>query len=65
MMNTEEFEIKKMAVADWESVGEIYKQGIDTGSATFQQEIPRWDVWDEEHLKKCRLIATINKEVSG
>jgi L-amino acid N-acyltransferase YncA len=64
-MNTEHFEIRSMADTDWEDVAEIYKQGIDTGNATFEQKIPAWTAWDNAHLKKCRLIATINNEVAG
>ena len=64
-MNTEKIEIKSMAAVDWEIVAEIYKQGIDTGNATFQREIPTWDAWNDGHLKKCRLIATIKNEVAG
>lgn len=64
-MSTEEIEIKYMTIEDWETVAEIYKQGVDTGNATFQQEIPTWDAWNDAHLKTCRLIATINKEIAG
>jgi len=50
---------------DWPLVAEIYKQGIDTGNATFQQEIPTWDEWDKGHLSICRIIAVFEKEIIG
>jgi L-amino acid N-acyltransferase YncA len=40
--------IREMRDDDWEAVAEIYKQGIDTGNATFQQEIPAWEEWDKD-----------------
>ena len=38
-------------------VKEIYELGIATGNATFQTEAPSWEIWDQEHLTKGRLIA--------
>lgn len=34
---------------------EIYKQGIETGVATFESNVPDWQVWDSKHLKHSRL----------
>ncbi len=64
-MSTEDIEVKYMTIEDWEALAEIYKQGLDTGNATFEQEIPTWDAWNGAHLTKGRLIATINKEIAG
>ncbi len=36
---------------------DIYRQGIDTGDATFTVEPPLWQRWDEDHLQRCRLVA--------
>jgi phosphinothricin acetyltransferase len=46
-----------MVKEDWISVAEIYKQGIETGNATFETEIPSWDKWDSTHIKSCRIVA--------
>ncbi len=54
-----------MEKGDWDSVAEIYRQGIETGNATFEQDVPAWDGWDRNHLKICRLIAYNEKEVVG
>jgi phosphinothricin acetyltransferase len=56
---------RPMTAEDWTSVAEIYKQGIETGNATFQQEIPTWDDWNNGHIKSCRIIAEINNEIVG
>jgi phosphinothricin acetyltransferase len=57
--------IRPMDENDWEAVAEIYQEGILTGNATFQQEVPSWTDWDNDHLKTCRLIAVIGGEVVG
>lgn len=56
---------RPMTEDDWKSVSEIYKQGIDTGNATFQQEIPSYTDWDSAHLKSCRLLAIKENEIVG
>ncbi len=57
--------IREITHEDWNSVAEIYKQGIATGNATFQEEIPTWEEWDTSHLKTCRFIAEFNNELVG
>ena len=54
-----------MQTGDWASVSEIYKQGIDTGNATFQQEVPTWDEWDKSHMVKCRIVAVAENKIIG
>jgi phosphinothricin acetyltransferase len=41
----------------WTAVREIYREGIATGNATFETELPEWEKWDSSHLKNCRLVA--------
>ena len=48
----------------WPSVREIYREGIETGSATFETQLPDWEKWDASHRKDCRLIA-FDTEVLG
>ncbi len=57
--------IRLMTANDWNAVVEIYKQGIATGNATFQQTAPTWEEWDADHIKNCRLVLEINNEVVG
>lgn len=49
----------------WGFVKRIYKEGIDTGNATFQKVIPTWEEWNEAHEKNCRLIAYENEIIIG
>jgi L-amino acid N-acyltransferase YncA len=46
----------------WPAVREIYRDGIKTGNATFETELPDWEKWDSSHRKNCRLIAVESLE---
>ncbi len=56
---------RPMSESDWEVVAGIYKQGIATGNATFQQDAPTWTEWDDSHLKTCRIVAITEGVVAG
>ncbi|HSR69029.1 MAG TPA: GNAT family N-acetyltransferase [Acidobacteriota bacterium] len=57
--------IESMRPEDWESVAAIYREGIATGDATFETEIPAWEGWDAAHLACGRLVARRGQEVLG
>ncbi len=48
---------RNMRSEDWLGVATVYYEGIQTRLATFQTEVPTWDVWDSGHVKACRLVA--------
>lgn len=54
-----------MAAGDRERVLEIYAEGIATGDATFETEVPGWEAWDRSHLDACRLVAEADGRVVG
>jgi phosphinothricin acetyltransferase len=56
--------IRPLAPADWPAVAAIYAEGIATGNATFQTEVPSWEAWDGSHLPE-RLVAEEGGEVLG
>ena len=49
----------------WETVRRIYEEGIATGHASFDSEVPDWDAWDRSHLEACRLVARVAGEITG
>ena len=49
--------LRKMIPDDWESVKDIYLQGIDTGNATFQKDAPSKEEWDKTHLDFSRTVS--------
>ncbi|HKJ68124.1 MAG TPA: GNAT family N-acetyltransferase [bacterium] len=64
-MASRDIRIEPMTPDDWEMVRKIYREGIDTGQATFETEVPDWETWDTQHLKKCRLVARSREFILG
>jgi len=54
-----------MQDADWPAVREIYREGISTGDATFETEVPEWAEWDAAHLRHSRLVGRDGGAVGG
>lgn len=54
-----------MEKGDWPAVATIYSQGISSGFATFETEVPSFEEWDTAHLQSCRLVATAAAEILG
>ncbi len=46
-------------------VASIYEEGMATGIATFETEVPNWETWNEKFLPVCRFVALISEEVAG
>lgn len=57
--------IRPMTDKDWNAVSTIYSEGISTGFATFEKEIPSYEAWDSAHMKTCRLIAEGDDQILG
>lgn len=57
--------IRPMQPDDWQAVADIYRQGIATGFATFETDIPSYEAWDATHMSTCRLVVTENKSILG
>jgi L-amino acid N-acyltransferase YncA len=58
-------QIRAFKKQDWTSVSKIYAEGIATGIATFETEVPTFIIWNEKFLTKCRIVAQIEDEVVG
>lgn len=54
-----------MARDDWPAAAAIYCEGIATGDATFETEVPEWEAWNAAHHSEARLVAEIDGEVVG
>lgn len=55
--------IRAMTEADWPAVARIYGEGIETGNATFETDVPDWPGWDASHHGPCRLVFEEGGEV--
>lgn len=60
-----ELEVVEMTPGDWEDVREIYREGIATGHATFETEVPEWQAWDRGHLGTPRLVLRAGEDILG
>lgn len=56
---------RPMTASDWPAVAEIYREGIATGEATFETDVPDWSDWDASHLPQCRIVAESSDGVIG
>lgn len=57
--------IDAMTADDWPLVRHIYQEGIHTGDATFETEVPAWEIWDQKYHANCRLVARRAGEIVG
>lgn len=57
--------IRKMQQEDIADVLKIYKEGIETGMATFQTEVPSEQEWDVSHHVTLRFVAEFDNRVVG
>lgn len=49
--------IRPMRDGDWPAVQRIYREGIATGHATFESEVPDWERFNNSKLTRHRLVA--------
>ena len=50
---------------DWPLVANIYAEGIATGNATFESQVPDYESWNSSHLECCRFVAVDKTTVLG
>ena len=58
-------ETRDLRPGDWPEVARIYEEGIATGNATFETEVPSWEAWDAAHLPEHRFVAERDARVAG
>lgn len=58
-------QIREMKPSDWNQVAQIYNEGIATGFATFETQVPSFNDWDKAHIESCRLVAEENGIILG
>ena len=56
--------IRDLRPEDWPQVAAAFADGIRTGNATFETDVPSWDRWDAAHLE-LRLVAELDGAVAG
>lgn len=54
--------VTRMVAEDWPDVARIFEQGIATGNATFERQVPSWEQWSAARSPEPRLVA---RDASG
>jgi L-amino acid N-acyltransferase YncA len=57
--------VRPLRPADFPAVARVFAEGIATGRATFETEVPTWEAWDAAHLPEHRFVAEVDGEVAG
>lgn len=57
--------LRPMTAADWPRVAAVYREGIVTGEATFETEVPSREEWDAGHLPHSRIVAALGDASVG
>ena len=57
--------VRPLRPDDWPAVSAIFAEGIATGVATFETQLPSWEEWDAAHLPAHRLVAELADTVVG
>lgn len=57
--------VRPLRPGDWPAVAAIYEEGLASGLATFEVQVPSWEEWDAGHLPAPRLVAEVEGGVVG
>lgn len=50
-------EILPLRATHFPEVSRIYAEGLATGFATFETQVPDWETWNDKFLPSCRFVA--------
>jgi phosphinothricin acetyltransferase len=56
--------VRDLRPEDWPQVAAAFEDGIRTGNATFETDVPSWEAWAASHPEP-RLVAELDGEVVG
>jgi len=57
--------IRNLYNSDAAAVLDIYRQGLNSGEASFETEAPNWETWQSKYLPFCRLVWEQHTQVQG
>jgi L-amino acid N-acyltransferase YncA len=60
-----DLDVSALRADDWPAVSAIYAEGIATGNATFETEVPTFAAWDASHLTDHRWVARSGGAIVG
>ncbi len=57
--------VRALQPEDWPGVARIYADGLASGVASFETDVPAWEQWDAAHLEGLRFVAELHDGVVG
>jgi L-amino acid N-acyltransferase YncA len=57
--------IEPLEADHWPELARIYADGIATGDATFETDVPSWEDWDARYLAAHRFVALRDGAIAG
>ena len=48
---------------NYTQVARVYQEGIATGLATFETNVPTWESWNLAHIENCRIAVILKNEI--
>jgi len=57
--------IRNLHISDAAAVLDIYRQGLNSGEASFETEAPDWETWQSKYHPFCRLVWEQDDQVQG
>ena len=63
MLAAIELSVRDLRPDDWPEVAAIYRDGMRSGLATFETEVPSWDQWMTGH--PLRVVAELDETIVG
>lgn len=64
-MDAADIHIRSLDPDDYPDVARIYRQGMDTGMATFETSVPDWMSWNAKFLMECRFVLADQTDLLG
>ena len=61
----DEMKILQITEEIYPEIARIYQQGLNSGIATFETEVPNWQTWNEKFLPYARIAVEVNGEIGG
>lgn len=57
--------IRGIKAEDWSEIAKIYKQGIDSKIATFQDYVPTYEVWNSKYIDGLKVVFEEEGKILG
>jgi L-amino acid N-acyltransferase YncA len=57
--------IRNFDSSDWDRVAEIYREGILTGNATFETDVPAFEAWVKRFHSNLLWVAAMDRRIVG